>query len=355
MSRRNIREVELGTREVFNIKDQYARDEIERLHKDRKWFYVVDSYGVGGVTDNPFPSRLKNNGFIVDELSVGMMSYGGNAVNVIPQLTQKLGSMSADAINSITDVVSTLGLNDTWDNYNIIALHGKVEQFISFVLQNFPNVERIHLAPIGNEFDKTSDDTQNQPNRMKLVQHVIKKCVSYSPKVLFVNNSQIAMNCPAYFMSDCVHPNDEGSTMLYNNFLNYMRCGEFPINTYSYLHPLDQFGWRYRAEYVGDSCSGEFQWDSDVVPFQVVGTSYFDLIFSGQVELPIMKKLQLNPSIILRSSETGFTRGTDGLIGLTPETPTHAQMLLSCHANTGGTEPETYDHVRFYQSFSYTI
>lgn len=354
MTRRIIREIELGTREVFNIKDKYARDLIDKYH-NRKWFYIVDSYGVGSVTENPFPIRLKNNGFIVDELSVGMMSYGGNGVNVIPQLTQKLSTMSDEEINSITDVVSTLGLNDTWDNYNIILLHSKVEEFIRFVLQKFPNVERIHLAPIGNEFDKSVGDNENQPNRMKMVQHVIKKCVSFAPQVVFVNNSQIAMNCPAYFMSDGVHPNDEGSTMLYNNFLNYMRCGEFPINTYSYLHPLDAFGWRYRVEYVGDSCSGEFQWESTVNPFQVVGTDDFDIIYSGNVELPLMRKLQLNPSIIIEDTNTGFKRGTDGLCGLTPNTPTHSSMILSCHANTGGNTPETYNKIKFFQSFSYTI
>lgn len=351
MARRLIKEVQLDE-EVFDLKDQEARERITALENGDKrvWFFINDSYGVSEVSAEPFPAQLKNNGIIIDELSVGMMSYGGSGVNVIPQLTNKLASMSQLTIDSITDVVCTIGLNDTWDNYNLINLHTKVQAFIDFVLSRFNNIQRIHLAPIGNEFDN-----EEQQNRMKLVQHVIKKCVSYNSKVLFVNNSQIAMNCPAYFMNDGVHPNAEGSQMLYDNFINYIRTGSFPINTYSYIHEEDAFGWSYVIDYVGDTCSGHFSWIHSINQFSVTGTNDFDVIYSGLVELPIIKKLQLNCGIILTNEASGIKRGALGLIGLTPNNPTHAGMLLSAHANTGGNTPEYYDHIRFYSSFSYAI
>lgn len=351
MDRRKVKEIQLDD-EVFDIKDQNARDRIAELEKGdiRNWFFVVDSYGVPEATDNPFPVQLKNSGLIVDQLSVGMMSYNGNAVNVIPQLTSKLAQMTQSEIESITDVVSTLGLNDTWDNYNLITLHRSIEQFIDLCLSRFPNIKRIHLAPIGNEFDN-----ENQQNNMKLVQHVIKKCVGYNDKVLFVNNSQVAMNCPAYFKSDMVHPNAEGSEMLFDNFVNYMRKGEFPINTYSYRHELDGFGWEYYIYYIGGSCSGRLQWAHDIAEFTMNGGHQFDVIFNGDVDLPIMKKIQLNPSIIVTNTSNQMRRGVIGLLGLNPNSPTRAQMLLGGHANTGGTNDETYNNIEFYSSFSYTI
>ena len=338
--------------QIIEIKDQNARDRITALEKgdNRGWFYVVDSYGVPEASDNPFSVQLKNAGLVVDQLSVGMMSYNGNAVNVIPQLTSKLSQMTPASIESITDIVSTLGLNDTWDNYNLITLHQSVQQFIDFCLSRFPNLQRIHLAPIGNEFDN-----ENQANNMKLVQHVIKKCVSYNDKVLFVNNSQVAMNCPAYFKSDMVHPNAEGSQMFFDNFVNYMRKGEFPINTYSYRHELDSFGWEYYIDYVGGSCSGRFQWLHDINEFTMNGGHQFDVMFNGSVELPIMKKIQLNPSVIVTNTSNQMRRGVVGLIGLEPISPTRATLLLSGHANTGGLTDETYNNIQFYSSFSYTI
>lgn len=351
--RRKIKEIELGNKEVFDIKDEFARNEIAKYHGGN-WFFICDSYGVASVSSNPFPARLKADGHIEDELSVGMMSYNGS-VNVLTYLQDKVNSMSRDEINRLTDIVSCLGLNDTWSNYNLIQLDVAVRNFIDFCFQTFPNLNRIHLAPIGNEFDKSVSDAENQPNRMKMVQHVIKKCVRAHEGVCFVDNSQIAMNCPAYFMSDGTHPNEEGSTMLYNNFLSYMRNGNFPINTYSYLHPLDEFGFRYIVEYVGSTCSGSLQWSSDVPQFELQGLDDFSIIYSGSIELPIMKKLQLNPSIVVRDTGTSFTRGVFGLLGLTPNTPTHAGMILSAHANTGTSEPEYYNHITFYQSFSYSI
>lgn len=353
MARRKIKEIQLDN-EVFDLVDQNARDRITVLEEDaeeeRKWFFIADSYGVSSVSANPFTTTLKTNGLIVDELSVGMMSYGGSSVNVLSQLPSKLASMSTTDVRSITDVVSCLGLNDTWDNYNLINLQVQIEAFIAYLIANFPSLERIHLAPVGYEFD-----IESQQNRVRLVQHVIKKCVSYNNKVIFVDNSQIAMNCPAYFMEDGVHPNAEGSQMLYNNFLNYMRTGTFPINTYSYMHEEDAFGWSYTIEYVGDSCSGHISWISPVNQFSVVGTNDFDIIYSGLVELPIIKKLQLNAGIILTDTSSSIKRGALGLIGLTPSTPTHAGLILSAHANTGGTTPEYYNHIRFYSSFSYAV
>lgn len=351
MSRREIKEIQLEN-EIFDIKDQNVRDRITELEKGdiRNWFYIVDSYGVPEATDNPFPVKLKNSGLIVDQLSMGMMSYNGNGVNVIPQLESKLTQMTQTEIDSITDIVSTLGLNDTWDNYNLITLHRSIQQFIDLCLSRFPNVKRIHLAPIGNEFDN-----ENQANNMKLVQHVIKKCVSYNSKVLFVNNSQIAMNCPAYFKDDMVHPNAEGSQMLYDNFLNYMRKGEFPINTYSYRHELDNFGWEYYIDYVGNTCSGRFQWVHDIPEFTMNGGHQFDVMFYGSVDLPIMKKIQLNPSIIVTNTSNQMRRGVIGLIGLEPISPSRSTLLLSGHANTGGINDENYNNVQFYSSFSYTI
>jgi len=340
--------------QIIEIKDQNARDRITELEKcdERGWFFIADSYGMEGLVTNSFTARLKNNGFIVDELSVGMMSYGGNSINVIPQLTQKLSTMTVATIESITDIVSCLGLNDTWDNYNVINLARKVEEFVDFCIIRFPNLQRIHLAPIGNEMDKAENDAEDQAFRNRAVQYVIKKTTGYNSKVMFVDNSQIAMNCPYFFQSDCVHPNAEGSEMLFDNFLSYMRNGNFPINTFSDIHPEDALGWRYMCEWVGSASATTINWSSNVAEFTVNGASDFDPVFLGEVQLPLMRKVQVNVGILMENTSSGIKRAGFGIVGLIPKDSTHSNMIITVHANTGGNTPEYYNKISFYATFA---
>lgn len=347
MERRKIKEIELGNKEVFDLKCKYE--------DERKFFIICDSYGVSSVSEYPFTQQLVNKGFALDELSVGMMSYAGQGVNVMPQLQNKVNNMSEDIKKQITDIICTLGLNDTWDNYEPFNLQTQIQNFITYCYMVFPNLNIIHLAPCGNQM-AIDETAEKQSTIMKTVCHVIRQATQHYDNVVYVGNAPIAMNAPVFFKDDGTHPNEVGSNMLFENFKTYIKTGEFPINTFSYIIDEPSFGYKATVEYEGSNCYGKMEWISDINQFAINGIDNFDLIFNGDINLPIMKNITLNMGIIAKSTQTGFVRCLHGLAGIRPiKGQNTATMLLSGHGNTGGNEPEYYNNIRLYASFSTTI
>lgn len=368
-----IKEVMLGDNELYEIEDAYARSQADaailqdNLHHldivntlnenllNKQWFFIVDSYGVEAATDNPFVISLKNNSSanVIDYLAVGMMSYAGNGIPVMGQLPNKVASMSTTDKEKITDICCCLGINDTWDNYNLSNLKTKANQLIDYCFSTFPNLKRFHIAPIGSEMEVTTTDTL-QISRMHNICNALKDCISHRSGIIFVANSEYPLNKPSQFKSDGVHPTSEGSNWLYNAFLSYIRSGNFPISEWSIKHDTDAFGYKYEIKASGHSYQAIFEWNPPTISYTLNPTSERDIIFAGEVQLPSIRKVYATPNVICKGNL--FIEAVHSLLGVNPVegSNNNVNFILSGHLNGSTNETYSCNGLSVYGQIDYT-
>jgi hypothetical protein len=195
---------------VYNIKDQIARTEIQKIQQaNKKYIFLGDSYGTGqnelGEQSTPWTTLVPQYLGLTAQNYITNSSNGSgfkNGKTFLVQLQEVEQTITNK--NEITDIVIVGGYNDK--NYTVTEILASMNTFFSYAKTTFPKAD-LKLGCVG--WSRNYNVRQSISNR-SLVAYT--QCGSFGCQ--YLHNTQYILHDYSLFSNDKYHPNQNGQNEL---------------------------------------------------------------------------------------------------------------------------------------------
>lgn len=177
------------------------------LINNHAFLLVGDSFGEGA---NGWVNTFRSFGypypiFSYAEGAIGYCSYGNNSGKAIEDaLDDYIQTLTADEVDSITDIIVVLGENDT-QSVHVSNIANAVDSFCRYILNTFTNLKKAVFFYNGTYNIPTSSYGARAQYKSG-ARGAILKTVSQYPKCSFSDNAQLSLINAGLTESDGVHP-----------------------------------------------------------------------------------------------------------------------------------------------------